>query len=216
MISKTVLIKARKCKLVLARVRPAGFRQNAAYKSVLSRHPVYTMHMRGAAAQGWSAEGLTVTQWIIGHNSSGSEAGAWFSLTLSPTFSRVSRRAVVQLDSGDRRNPSASSPVPGFGAGRNVLLLCMLSRPRSLQARSPQKAHVRFVWSDASADAKVLRGSNRLARQISARSASRTSNISTCGGLILENNLPIMISQGNRQISYVMYNNLITRTLQDV
>lgn len=31
-------------------------------KSVLSRHPVYTMHMRGAAAQGWSAEGLTVTQ----------------------------------------------------------------------------------------------------------------------------------------------------------
>lgn len=59
-------------------------------KSVLSRHPVYTMYMRGAAAQGWSAEGLTVTQWIIGHNSSGSEAGAWFSLTLSLPLSLAS------------------------------------------------------------------------------------------------------------------------------
>jgi hypothetical protein len=64
-------------------------------KSVLSRHPVYTMHMRGAAAQGWSAKGLTVTQWIIGHNSSGSEAEAWFSLSL---LSRLST-GPVQLDS---------------------------------------------------------------------------------------------------------------------
>jgi len=100
-------------------------------KSVLSWHPVYIMYMRGAAAQGWSVEGLTVTQWIIGHNSSGSEAGAWFSLTLSPTFSRISRRTLVQLDSGGRtavtRWRRLSYSGLDFGAGRNVLLrvLCM-------------------------------------------------------------------------------------------
>lgn len=127
-------------------------------KSVLSRHSVYTMYMRGAAAQGWSAEGLTVTQWIIGHNSSGSEAGAWFSLTLSPTFFRISRRALVQLDSGDRRNPS--SLVPGFCAGRNVLLLCMLSRPCSLRARFPQKTHSLLRTQTS------MYGSNHLALQI--------------------------------------------------
>jgi len=117
-------------------------------KSVLSRHLVYTMHMKGAAAQGWSAEGLTVTQWIISHNSSGSEAGAWFSLTLSPPLSLAS------LDGPSCNSiPAAavtrwrrlSSSLPGFGV-RDVLLLCMFSRPRVLlYERGARRKHVQFV-----------------------------------------------------------------------